>query len=178
MISIPPTDLMCLSTIESITGLIFNTTDEELARQMTLVDFHIYKSIQVHELLNTAWSSDKLKHQSPNVTSLLGRLNNISNFICSLILWQERKRDRVAMLSKFMRIGQILRNINNFHTLMGVVVALNRSAVTRLRFTLQDCDPKLVQQFKLLESTMDPSGSFKNFRKAMLHTRLPAMPYL
>jgi len=178
LISIPPTDLMCLSTVENISSLFLNVTDEELARQMTLVDFQIYRSIQVHELLNTAWNSDKLKHQAPNVNALLGRLNNISNFICSLILWQERKKDRVTFFSKFIRVGQILRNMNNYHTLMGVVVALNRSSITRLRFTLADCDPKLIQQFQTLESVMDPTGSFKNFRKALQQSKLPTMPYL
>merc|ERR1712137_197277 len=37
---------------------------------------------------------------------------------------------------------------------------------------------KLQQQFKTLEHLMDPSGSFKNYRKAIQTTRLPALPYL
>ena len=151
---------------------------EELSCQLTLADYKIYQSIQAQELLNTAWNSDKLKHQSPHVTLLLGRLNNISNFICSLILWQTTKTSRANMVSKFIQLALHLRKLNNFHTLMGVVVALNRSSISRLRHTFAACDSKLINQFKTLESLMDPSGSFKNYRKAMQTTKLPALPYM
>lgn len=164
--------------MEGLTAVFMNISDEELAKQMTLVDFNIYRSIQAQELLNTAWSSEKLNHRSPNVTNLLGRLNNISNFICTLILWQETKKDRAAFISKFIRVGLILRNLNNYHTLMGIVVGLNRSSITRLRATLAECDQKLLNSFKTLESMMDPTGSFKNYRKAMQNTKLPALPYM
>lgn len=162
----------------TISAIIREISVEELSRQMTQADHDIYRSIQVQELLNTAWNSDKLKHRSPNVVQLLGRLNDVSNFLCSLVVWQEKKADRAFFYTKFIRLGLQLLKLNNYHTLMGVVVALNRSSVTRLRFTMAECDPKIVQQFKTLEQLMDPSGSFKNYRKAIQATRLPALPYL
>ena len=162
----------------SISALFRNISVHELSKQLTLVDYKIYQSIRVQELLNTAWNSDKLKHRSPNITLLLGRLNELSNFFCSVILWQETKKERAEFISLFIKLGLRLRKLNNFHTLMGVVVALNRSAVSRLKFSLAECDPKLLQQFKTLENLMDPSGSFKNYRKAIQNTKLPALPYL
>lgn len=164
--------------MNSISSIFLNISIEELSKQLTLVDYNIYKSIRVQELLNTAWNSDKLKHRSPNITHLLGRLNEISNFFCSMILWQQTKKERAQFISLFIRLGIHLRKLNNFHTLMGVVVALNRSSVSRLKFSLAECEPKLLQQFKTLESLMDPTGSFKNYRKAIQNTKLPALPYL
>ena len=143
-----------------------------------MADYKIYQSIQAQELLNTAWNSDKLKHQSPHVTLLLGRLNDISNFLCSLILWQESKSLRANVITKCIRLATHLHKLNNFHTLMGVVVALNRSSISRLRHSFALCDSKILNQFKTLETLMDPSGSFKNYRKAISSAKYPALPYL
>jgi len=178
MVSIPPTDLTCFLNLSSVSDVFVQVSVEELSRQFTLADFQIYQSIQAQELLNTAWNSDKLKHQSPHVTLLLGRLNDISNFLCSIILWQPTKAERAEVLSKCIQLGLHLRKLNNYHTLMGVVVALNRSSISRLKHTFAACDSKLISSFKTLESLMDPSGSFKNYRKAISHTKLPALPYL
>ena len=151
---------------------------EELGKQITLADYSIYKAIQPQELLNTAWNSDKLKHQSPNVTLLLGKLNTLSNFLCSLILWQNKKAVRANFITKLIKLALKLRDLNNFNSLMGVVVALNRSSISRLRHTFTLCDQKLINQFKSLELLMDPSGSFKNYRKAIQGAKHPALPYM
>ena len=155
-----------------------NITDEEIARQMTLIDFGIYGNIQVQELLKTSWSSDKLKHRSPHVCSLLGRLNNIAFFVPSLILWQETKAQRALMIEKFIRVAKLLQGMNNFHTMMGLVTGLNVSGISRLKFSMAEVDSKLLAHFKKIESVMDPSSAFKNYRKAIRAAMMPALPYL
>jgi len=157
---------------------VLDLTDEEIARQLTLIDYDIYAGIQVQELLQTAWNSDKLRHRSPHVCGLLNRLNKLAFFVPSLILWLDSKSLRAKMIEKFIRIAQLLRDMNNFNTLMGIVSGLNVSSVTRLRFTMAEVDQKLVAQFKRLEATMDPSSSFKNYRRAVRSAPMPALPYL
>lgn len=50
--------------------------------------------MQHSELLNQAWNKDKLKYRAPNVIALLTRLNHLSYWIPSLVLWQEKQADR------------------------------------------------------------------------------------
>eukprot|EP01094_Clydonella_sp_ATCC50884_P020725 TRINITY_DN4364_c0_g1_i1.p1 TRINITY_DN4364_c0_g1~~TRINITY_DN4364_c0_g1_i1.p1 ORF type:complete len:880 (-),score=376.47 TRINITY_DN4364_c0_g1_i1:260-2899(-) len=178
MISVPPTDLMMPRDVLNPAQFFMSITDEEVARQLTLIDFEMYASIQVQELLKTAWSSEKLRHRSPHVFNLLGRLNRIAFFVPSLVLWQDTKAGRAQMVEKFIRVAKLLRDLSNFHTMMGVVTGLNISAITRLKFTMGEVDSKLLAHFKRLESTMDPSSSFKNYRKAVRAAMMPALPYL
>eukprot|EP01095_Lingulamoeba_sp_RSL-Kostka_P006074 TRINITY_DN1875_c1_g2_i2.p1 TRINITY_DN1875_c1_g2~~TRINITY_DN1875_c1_g2_i2.p1 ORF type:complete len:162 (-),score=39.75 TRINITY_DN1875_c1_g2_i2:256-741(-) len=66
----------------------------------------------------------------------------------------------------------------NYNTLMGFVTGLNMAAMSRLKATMSEIDTKLIQKFNKLENVMDPSSSFKNYRKALQHSISPAMPYL
>ena len=73
---------------------------------------------------------------------------------------------------------QLLRKMNNYNSLMGIVAGLNVSSITRLKHTYLEIDPKLTQQFQVLEKIMDPSLSFKNYRAALSLSKLPTLPYL
>jgi hypothetical protein len=81
------------------TRFVIHDIDElELARQLTLVDFEIFRRIKVppprdgavpcaaltfpavcqpSELLNQAWSKPHLRHRAPNVTLLTDRFNKV-----------------------------------------------------------------------------------------------------
>jgi hypothetical protein len=80
------------------TRFVIHDIDElELARQLTLVDFEIFRRIKVRpprdgavpsaaltfprsqpsELLNQAWSKPHLRHRAPNVTLLTDRFNKV-----------------------------------------------------------------------------------------------------
>lgn len=178
MISIPPTDLLVSGHTHTFANLFLNLSDIELARQLTLVDFEIYKAIQVQELLQVAWNSNKLKHRSPNVCKLLDRLNKVTMFVPTLVLWQTRKVERARVIEKMIRVGIHLRAMQNYTSLMGIVAGLNLSCLTRLKVTHAEVDPKIMQQFQHLEKLLDPSSSFKNYRKAFQNCKLPALPYI
>ena len=61
---------------------------------------------------------------------------------------------------------------------MGIIAGLNISSVQRLKVTLLEVDQKVVQKFNELEKLMDPSSSFKNYRKALAQSKTLALPYL
>ena len=42
-----------------------------IARQLTLLDWHFYQGIQNCELLNLAWSKEKLQHRAVNVRAMI-----------------------------------------------------------------------------------------------------------
>ncbi len=59
----PPTPLVSLKTLFSPTLDLFDCEDEEIARQMTLIEFRLYLAIQPKELLGLAWSKPSLRHR-------------------------------------------------------------------------------------------------------------------
>lgn len=60
----------------------------EIARQMTLMDWRIFSRIKPVELLNCAWSSEKLRHRSPNVLATSHTFNKWSNWVATIITLQ------------------------------------------------------------------------------------------
>ena len=99
----PAIDLTVAESARSPLDLFMSLNDEEIARQMTLIDFTLYAAIESRELLNQAWSKEKLKYRAPHVVALMDRLNKLSYWIPSLVLSRERLQDRKAMWLKLIK---------------------------------------------------------------------------
>jgi len=49
----------------------------EMARQLSLIDYKIFSTIQAKEFLNQAWSKEALKSRSPNLRAMIKRSNDV-----------------------------------------------------------------------------------------------------
>src|SRR5690348_15482664 len=61
-----------------------------------------------------------------------------------LILIQDKQADRAVMWSKLIHVAELLRNMNNYHTLMALVAGLNNASIQRLKNTRATVPPKLL----------------------------------
>ncbi|KAJ5074401.1 guanine nucleotide exchange factor [Anaeramoeba ignava] len=152
--------------------------EEEIARQLTLYEFNIYKQIKPKELLNQAWNKQKLKHNSPNVIRLIERFNDLSVWIATSIISQIKLANRVSMIIKFIKIGEYLRTMNNFNTLMAVIAGLNSSAIFRLKSTWSQVPQKIYDIYQSFVDLMDSKSSYKNYRQYLKKIIPPCIPYL
>jgi len=84
--------------------LLKTTSEKVIAQHLTHIEFSIYKLIQPYELLNGAWMKAKLKHRATHVLSLISRFNSVTLWVASVILWQEKLKDRQKILLKFIKI--------------------------------------------------------------------------
>jgi hypothetical protein len=73
----------------------------------SLADSHSLSRGQPSELLNQSWNKDKLKYRAQNVCDALARLNRLSFWVPSMILWQERVKDRAKVYAKFVSIAEV-----------------------------------------------------------------------
>jgi hypothetical protein len=117
--------------------LILTTDPIVIAQQMTLIDFSLYKKIEVTELLNQSWNKQKLKHRSPNVVSLIQRSTKVSMWIASLVLGSSNVNQRAKVIEKFIDVAQHLLAINNFNTFFGMVAGFSMSCIHRLKKTFK-----------------------------------------
>eukprot|EP01104_Vermistella_antarctica_P015645 TRINITY_DN5185_c0_g1_i1.p1 TRINITY_DN5185_c0_g1~~TRINITY_DN5185_c0_g1_i1.p1 ORF type:complete len:886 (+),score=242.94 TRINITY_DN5185_c0_g1_i1:3-2660(+) len=176
---VPPTDLSTSAGGRSPVDLFMALNNEEIARQMTLNDFHLYGSIMgSSELLNQAWNKEKLKHRAPHVVALLERLNRISFWVPMLVCLGTTVKKRSEVYTKFVSIAEHLHRMNNFNSLMGIVAGLNMSSISRMKHTKAGVNPKVSASFLALEKLMHPTGSFKSYRAALRRVERPAIPYL
>ena len=152
----------------------------ELARQITVCDWMIFKKIQPRELLNQSWSKPKLKYRSPNVLAMIRRFNVISNWVTSSILSRDCVRDRALVMERFVRIGEELLRLNNYNSLMSILGGLNASSVSRLKFTTEEMDQSCQRQRTVLEQAMSSDNNFRDYRARVNDTPqgVPVLPYL
>mmetsp|Transcript_6017 Transcript_6017/g.9086 ORF Transcript_6017/g.9086 Transcript_6017/m.9086 type:complete len:537 (-) Transcript_6017:66-1676(-) len=158
--------------------LLFVINEEEIARQLTLVDFRIYKAIKPVELLNQAWSKAKYKYRAKNVLALVARSTALTMWVASVILWQETLRGRVRAFTKMVNIAQLMLKLNNFNSLMAILAGINTSAIYRLKFTRDQIPNATKQLLEELSDLMDPTQSYGNYRQRLHDVDPPCVPFL
>eukprot|EP01105_Mastigella_eilhardi_P020099 TRINITY_DN4769_c0_g1_i2.p1 TRINITY_DN4769_c0_g1~~TRINITY_DN4769_c0_g1_i2.p1 ORF type:complete len:848 (+),score=226.97 TRINITY_DN4769_c0_g1_i2:245-2545(+) len=152
--------------------------DEEIARQLTLIEFEIYERIRPSELLNQSWSKPKLKHRSPNVLALIKRFNEVSQWVAEEILGQASIKDRVRVISKFVKVCEKVVALHNFNTLMAFIAGFSFSSVHRLKYSFEEVSANLQKTKSEHEGLMKSDGSFKVYRTALHNLDPPCLPYL
>merc|ERR1712137_1127881 len=159
-------------------NLLFIFSEEEIAKQLTLVDFFIYQAIQPAELLNCAWSKAKYRYRAKNVMNLISRSTLLTRWVSSVIVWQENLKGRIKALTKFINIANHLRKLNNFNSLMAILAGINTSAVYRLKFTREGLNAKAKNTLDELAELMDACGAYATYRAALHDINPPCVPFL
>ena len=59
------------------------------------------------ELINQAWSKQKLKHRAKNVTKFVARTTAVSYWVASVILWQDNLKGRIRAFTKIINIAEV-----------------------------------------------------------------------
>jgi hypothetical protein len=79
--------------------------------------------------------------------------SQLGYWISATVLWQETEELRAQAIAKFIQIGNNLRSVNNFHTLMAIVAGLNMAGCnkTRLKHTWSLVNEELVSSLDDLQ---------------------------
>jgi hypothetical protein len=174
----PPEPKVSLKTIFLPNLDLLECEEEEIARQLTIIEFGIYSEIKSFELLNCAWSKSQLKHRSPNVLKMIERSTKVSLWIASLILKQEKIKKRVKVTQKIIKIAENLFYMNNFSTSFSILAGLNMTSIHRLKYTFSEL-PKNSQQTLLeLNQKLSSDYSYKSYRNILATVNPPCIPYL
>jgi hypothetical protein len=152
--------------------------DEEIARQLTLIDYEYFAAIKPTELLNQAWNKPSLQSRCPNVMAAIERFNIVSKWVVSMIIKVENLRTRAKMFAKCLAISKHLSKLNNYNGMMAFVAAFNNAAVARLSQTRKEVPSKLLEDFELIEKIMNPESSWKSYRGRIHGADPPLIPYM
>eukprot|EP01089_Gocevia_fonbrunei_P020597 TRINITY_DN7715_c0_g1_i1.p1 TRINITY_DN7715_c0_g1~~TRINITY_DN7715_c0_g1_i1.p1 ORF type:complete len:321 (+),score=53.95 TRINITY_DN7715_c0_g1_i1:37-999(+) len=147
----------------------------EVARQLTLIESEMFKSIKPQELCEQAWMKSDKHIFAPNVTQMAHRFNKVVYYIMSTILQAKKPAKRERILSKWINIGRFCRELENYNGVMEVVAALASGPIVRLL----DLKKKLnTPQALELKALMSHEQNFRTYRDALKHTNPPLLPYL
>lgn len=157
---------------------IHDIEEEEIARQLTLIEFDTYAAIKPSELLNQSWNKPKLKHRAQNVARMIDRFNQVSMWVATMIMKVAKVKPRARMMAKFIKIAEHLRDLNNYNSLMAIIAGLSFSSVFRLRWTREEMPAQTQKTMKELEQIMSSESSFKVYRHRLAASDPPCIPYL
>eukprot|EP01091_Cochliopodium_minus_P009843 TRINITY_DN2515_c1_g1_i1.p1 TRINITY_DN2515_c1_g1~~TRINITY_DN2515_c1_g1_i1.p1 ORF type:complete len:704 (+),score=208.08 TRINITY_DN2515_c1_g1_i1:52-2163(+) len=164
----------------------FDFSVTEIARQFCLTEFEIYKNIHPKEFHNQGWNRSSKLTDSPNISKLIDRFNQTSRFITTTIVRTRDLSCRAAILAKWIQIGELCRQSNNFNTIMEIVSSLSSSPITRLKKTWkileESVDPetgnKDYQTYLRLSQIVSHEKSFSKLRESLRLVEPPCIPYV
>jgi len=153
----------------------------EIARQMTILEYMRYRQVQPRECLNQQWNlrdKEKARELAPHITEIIQAFNTSSKWVAWEILNQEKLKDRVYVVKKFIRILECLLEMNNFHGIMEILAGLRLSPVHRLKATWGKIESSKVKVMEDISTLMHTEGSYKAYRSVLNTCQPPCVPYL
>ncbi|XP_028739137.1 rap guanine nucleotide exchange factor 1 isoform X11 [Peromyscus leucopus] len=152
-------------------GTLHDFHSHEIAEQLTLLDAELFYKIEIPEVL--LWAKEQNEEKSPNLTQFTEHFNNMSYWVRSIIMLQEKAQDRERLLLKFIKIMKHLRKLNNFNSYLAILSALDSAPIRRLEWQRQTSEG-LAEYCTLIDS----SSSFRAYRAALSEVEPPCIPYL
>ena len=128
----------------------------EVARQPTLIEHNLYRTITPCECLRQRWTGKDKATLAPNIIALIDRFNKVSRWCCSEIVREKDLKSRAVVLNRFILIASVrkpplvlivephdfapgavqqCRELNNFNGVMEIMAGLQNAAAYRLKKT-------------------------------------------
>lgn len=157
---------------------LYQIDQEEFARQLTIMDSHVFISIKPSELLNQSWNKPKFKHLAPNVLKMVNMFNQLSHAISAQILQGSKPKDRAKIIEWWIKVAEHCKHLSNYHGLMAVVSGINSGPTVRLKASRREVSKSLLDQLASYEAIFESDGSFSAYRSTLLSSAPPLIPYL
>uniref|UniRef100_A0A8C2GM77 Ral GEF with PH domain and SH3 binding motif 1 n=1 Tax=Cyprinus carpio TaxID=7962 RepID=A0A8C2GM77_CYPCA len=158
---------------------VLKVTPEEFASQITLMDAPVFKAIQPEELASCGWNKKEKHILAPNVVAFTRRFNQVSFWLVREILTAQTLKIRAEILSHFIKIAKKLLELNNLHSMVSVVSALQSAPIFRLSKTWALISRKDKATFEKLDYLTSKEENCARMREYIRSLKMvPCIPYL
>ncbi|KAH3758454.1 Ras guanine nucleotide exchange factor [Pelomyxa schiedti] len=152
---------------------------EELARQMTLIEWNIWRKIRPREFVRNAWNKQLLKEKlAPNITNMIMESNKRTMWCISEVVRYKHEKERAVVIHRLILTADACFRMRNFNGLMEIVSALQNSAVHRLKQSWTYLPPTTWDLYDKYCEFLDAKGNFQLYREAVKVAVAPCIPYL
>lgn len=161
--------------------IFMDTGDEDIADEITRIDWVMFSSIRIRDLVRhvslSADQKEKCKAMK-NVNRMIGHFNHVAKWVSNMILMRDKPKHRAQILEKFMNIAWKLRQLNNYNGLAAVLAGINGTAVHRLAQTRGLVPADVQKKFARLVLLMGTQKSHFAYRLAWENSPLPRIPFI
>ncbi|RDW75597.1 hypothetical protein BP5796_06418 [Coleophoma crateriformis] len=161
--------------------IFMDTPEDDVADEMTRIDWVMFSSIRLRDLVRHVSLPLEIKEKSKNlanVNRMINHFNHVAKWVANMILMRDKAKHRAQMLEKFMTIALKLRQLNNYNSLAAVLAGINGSAIYRLNQTRALVPAEVHKRFYRLVMLMSPQKSHFSYRLAWENSSLPRIPFI
>lgn len=161
--------------------IFMDTSDDDFADEMTRIDWVMFSSIRLRDLVRHVSLSLEQKEKCKslaNVNRMISHFNHVAKWVANMILIRDKAKHRALMLEKFMMIALKLRQLNNYNGLAAVLAGINSSAIHRLTQTRALVPADVQKRFARLVLLMSTQKSHFAYRLAWENSSLPRIPFI
>jgi len=147
-----------------------------VAEQLTLLEHDTFNVVSFWELLGL----DERPEVS-NIGALASRFHEVSNWVSTQVLSVPSTKHQTQTLKKFIKICEILLDMNNFQSLMQIMTGLCNVNVVRLGRAWAALTYKSRAKLKKIERVMSQSQNYHTYRqliKQITERKKPFIPYI
>eukprot|EP01122_Echinamoeba_exundans_P003988 TRINITY_DN14027_c0_g1_i1.p1 TRINITY_DN14027_c0_g1~~TRINITY_DN14027_c0_g1_i1.p1 ORF type:complete len:882 (+),score=178.56 TRINITY_DN14027_c0_g1_i1:264-2648(+) len=144
-----------------------NMNHQELATQLTVIEYTMLRSVNMNEFKNQAWNKADKETKAPNIHALISHFNKMSFWVATEIVTSDQIKEQVKRITKFIKLAGYLRDAGNLNAVMEVISGLNSLPVQRLRSAWRAVPSKHISALKKMEDLMAPSQNFLKYRQEL-----------
>lgn len=148
----------------------------ELARQLTIMESHLYQKIRPVECLQR--SREQKTDHNDNIARVIQTSNRIANWVADSVLTHEDSRKRSAILKQFISVADRCRSMHNYSSMVAIVSGLNSPPIRRLKRSWEQVNARHMAQLGTCEMTIDSGKNFNNYRSTLARVSPPCVPFI
>ncbi|KAH0795211.1 RasGEF domain containing protein [Histomonas meleagridis] len=152
----------------------------ELARQVTLLHYSIFKQIEPNELLDDIWG-DKKSRASVNIDHLVEHFTMFSSYVSLSIITGETAKVRGKVFKNWIDVAKQFLDLNNFHGVFSVILGLTHRSVSRMSNTMKyamKTNSKRKKEYEKMLNICNISNDFQNYRSIITTAKEPCIPFI
>ncbi|KAI8138715.1 ras guanine nucleotide exchange factor domain-containing protein [Fennellomyces sp. T-0311] len=149
----------------------------EMARQLTMMDFGLYRAIQPSECLDKAWSSSD-KNKSIHIRESIEYNNQVTLWVSDAILCQMEIKKRANTIKYWVQVAEKCHSLHSFNTCMAILSAFESSAIARLQRTWELVGSRAQQSLDGMRKLFASNRNFAEYRTLVHSVNPPCIPFL
>ncbi|CCE79689.1 Piso0_001773 [Millerozyma farinosa CBS 7064] len=157
----------------------------EIAKQLTLIESHIFCSISPNELLNENYTAKKAHLKlAPNIRKSILFTNSLSSYVLESLLQPNiNPKMRANILKTWLKIAISCLYLRNFNSLAAIITSLQSHLVTRLTRLWEDLSEKYTELYNYLVGIVHPEKNYRVYREKLKNFlvsneyNIPIVPY-
>lgn len=157
---------------------VLSYNSKSLAEHFTIIEKDMLQEIDWKELIELQWNkdltpvnswleiiaNDNYYNNNKGVNLVIARFNLMVNWIISEILLTKDEAQRIDVIARFIHTAYHCFVMQNFATLMQIILALTSERLNKLRSTWNKLAPGDILTLKNLEKMASPLKNFHNIR--------------